>query len=79
MGNWFFCTAEASLYDSMGNIIDKQVLPYMFNGYEFEILEANKCLREGKLQSDIIPHSDTLDVMRIMETCLNQAGIEYKI
>lgn len=78
MGNWFFCTAEATLYDNMGNIIDKQVLPYMFNGYEFEILEVNKCLREGKLQSDIIPHSDTLDVMRIMETCLKQADVEYK-
>lgn len=78
MGNWFFCTAETTLYDDMGNAIDKQVLPYMFNGYEHEILEVNKCLRDGKLESDIIPHSDTLDIMRIMETCLKQAGVEYK-
>lgn len=78
LGNWFFCTAETTLYDDMGNAVDKQVLPHMFNGYEFEILEVNKCLREGKLQSDIIPHSDTLDIMKIMETCLKQAGVKYK-
>ena len=78
MGNWFHCTAEATLFDNMGNIIDKQVLPFKFNGYEYEIEEVNKCIREGKCESDIIPHSDTLDIVKIMETCLSQAGVEYK-
>ena len=77
MGNWFHCTAETTLYDDMGNIIEKQVLPFKFNGYEYEFEEVNRCIREGRLESDIIPHSDTLDIMKIMETCLNQAGVKY--
>lgn len=77
MGNWFHCTAETTLYDDMGNVLDKQVLPFKFNGYEYEIEEVNKCIREGRLESDIIPHSDTLDIMKIMETCLKQAGVKY--
>lgn len=77
MGNWFHCTAETTLYDDMGNVIDKQVLPFKFNGYEYEIEEVNRCIREGKLDSDIIPQSDTLDIMKIMETCLKQADVKY--
>ena len=77
MGNWFHYTAETTLYDDMGNALDKQVLPFKFNGYEYEIEEVNKCIRDGRLESDIIPHSDTLDIMKIMETCLKQAGVKY--
>lgn len=78
MGNWFLSTAETTLYDNMGNVLDKQVLPFKFNGYEYEIEEVNKCIREGKLESDLILHSDTLDIMKIMETCLKQAGVKYE-
>lgn len=78
MGNWFHCTAETTLYDDMGNVLDKQVLPFKFNGYEYEIEEVNKCIREEKLESDIITHSDTFDIMKIMETCLNQADVKFK-
>ncbi len=78
MGNWFFSTAETTLFDDMGNPLEKQTFPHLFNGYEYEIAEVNKRLREGKLQSDIVPLSDTLDIMRIMETCLNQAGVKFQ-
>lgn len=77
MGNWFHCTAETTLFDDMGNVLERQVLPFKFNGYEYEIEEVNKCIREGRLESDIVTHSDTLDIMKIMETCLKQAGVEY--
>ena len=32
-------------------------------GYHFEAIEVMKCLDEGKLESDIVPHSFTLDLM----------------
>ncbi|MFP4581158.1 MAG: Gfo/Idh/MocA family protein [Candidatus Sumerlaeia bacterium] len=52
-------------------------MPHQSNGYEYEAMEVQKCLETGKLESDIMPHSETLKVMRIMDTLREQWGIVY--
>ena len=47
------------------------------NGYSFEAIEAMKCLRAGKLESDIIPHSYTLAVMRTMDRVRDEINLSY--
>lgn len=72
LGDWFFCTCEATLYDRDENEAEKFTHENLVNGYEYEIFEVNRCLREGLLESPLVPHSGTLSVMRIMDECRRQ-------
>ena len=46
-------------------------------GYQFEAMEVMKCLDEGKLQSDVVPHSFSLDLMNTLDRIRQAAGIVY--
>ncbi len=46
-------------------------------GYQFEAEEVMKCLDEGRLQSDIVPHSFTLDLMDTLDRIRKAAGIIF--
>lgn len=72
----FLFGAGAYLNGSNGETIefkDNRTL----NGYIFEAEEAMKCLREGKLESSIMPLEETIDIMETMDTLRKQWGLEY--
>lgn len=43
-------------------------------GYAHEILEVGDCLRAGRTESEVMPLSDTLEVMKVLDECLTQLG-----
>ncbi len=47
-------------------------------GYHFEAIEVMKCLDEGKLQSNIVPHSFTLNLMATLDRIREAAGIRFQ-
>jgi predicted dehydrogenase len=46
-------------------------------GYQFEATEVMKCLDEGKLQSNIVPHFFSRDLMNTLDRIRQAAGIVY--
>lgn len=46
-------------------------------GYQYEAAEVMKCLDEGKLQSSIVPHSFSLDLMNTLDRIRKAAGIVF--
>ncbi|MBN1120753.1 MAG: Gfo/Idh/MocA family oxidoreductase [Anaerolineae bacterium] len=50
---------------------------YGGNGFEFQIQEVGKCLREGKTESDIMPLAESLEIMETMDTIRAQWGLTY--
>jgi predicted dehydrogenase len=48
------------------------------NGYQYEAIEAIKCLDEGKLQSEILPQKFTFDLLHLMDQVREKAGVKYK-
>lgn len=50
---------------------DKKVkhisFPEKINGYEYQILEAVSCIREGKLEADSMPLSESIYMMELMD------------
>ncbi len=44
-----------------------QTFPFPGNGYQFELQHVTDCLREQRLESAIMPLSDSLEVMRTMD------------
>jgi predicted dehydrogenase len=48
-----------------------------YNGFEYEIMEANECLREGKKESAIMPVDETIAVMETLDRIRDQWGLVY--
>lgn len=64
---WFFCTDTVRLYRWDNVLLEESVTPHLCNGYEYEILEAQRRLGEGAKESPLNPLSDTVSVMKIMD------------
>ena len=46
-------------------------------GYQFEAIEVMKCLDEGRLQSEVVSHSFSRDLMNTMDRIRVAAGIAF--
>ncbi|HBY71013.1 MAG TPA: dehydrogenase [Lachnospiraceae bacterium] len=73
----FWKADKVERYDTNGQLVETYYLPHKKNGYEYEAEEVNRCLREGRTESNIHPLSSTLDVMKIMDQIRNQWGLKY--
>ncbi|MDX1934069.1 MAG: Gfo/Idh/MocA family oxidoreductase [Capsulimonadales bacterium] len=51
--------------------------PFEGGGFQYEAMHVADCLRAGKTESDIIPHRDTVAVMRTLDALRAQMGIKY--
>ena len=77
LGNWFHCTCEGALFTSDGREVEKFVREDDINGYEYEVDEVHRCLSEGLIESPLVPHSDTIAVMKLMDQCRQQWGMKF--
>ena len=51
--------------------------PFPSNGFQFEAIEFMNCLREGKLESPIMPLDETLQIMKTLDGLRAQWGFRY--
>ncbi|MEV7005895.1 Gfo/Idh/MocA family oxidoreductase [Streptosporangium sp. NPDC051022] len=52
-------------------------VPYEGTGMVHEAAEAMRCLREGLLESPLVPWRSTLEVMRVMDEVRGQIGVRF--
>ena len=51
--------------------------PFTGNGLSYEAEEVMSCLQQGRLESDILPHDETLAIMKTMDEIRCQWGLKY--
>jgi predicted dehydrogenase len=51
--------------------------PFDGNGYQFEAAEVQRCLRAGDLESPLMPHSTTLELMNLLDAIRSEIGVAY--
>ena len=73
----FFQATKAVAYDFDNHVLATFEGPFLKNGYEFEAIEAMECLRTGKTESDKVPLDETVAIMKILDTCREQANFKY--
>ena len=54
-------------------------VPVIGQGYGNEIVEVGRCLREGLAESPLVPHAQTLTLMRQMDDLRRQIGVRYAV
>lgn len=52
-------------------------IPYAGNGYNYEADEVHRCLKAGKLESDVMPLDETLALMETMDQIRAMWGMRY--
>ena len=50
---------------------------FQSRGYHYEALEVMNCLKKGKIESDLLPHDFSLDLMEMLDEIRMEAGIYY--
>ena len=71
-----FCPSRLtlSLYDGDETAFD---LPFESNGYQFEIMEVNRCLQKGLKESELMPLDESLEIMQSMDEIRQQIQLAY--
>lgn len=72
----FWVGEQAQLWRD-GELVETADFPHAVNGFEYQIEEAMACITQGKLCSDLMSHTDSLAVMRVMDEIRRQLGLRY--
>jgi predicted dehydrogenase len=51
--------------------------PFLGNGFEEQIIDFHRCLREGMLESDIMPFAQSREIARQMDEIRGQVGVGH--
>jgi predicted dehydrogenase len=51
--------------------------PMPGNGYQYEAAEVQRCLRAGELESPLVPHAITLEIMGLLDDIRARLGVSY--
>lgn len=46
-------------------------------GLAYQAEEVKKCIKNGKIESDIMPHEDTLKLARLMDKLRSDVGVVF--
>lgn len=60
-----------------GQAAETVQIPYEGNGYGYQVREVHDCLRAGKLESAVVSHADTLQIMTLLDEMRGQWGLIY--
>lgn len=73
----FHGATQAIVYDYLGKIIEEIHYPHLVNGLEYEIKEVIECIQSGKLESSIMPWSETIAIMTQLDAIRKKMKLRY--
>jgi predicted dehydrogenase len=73
---WYSPTAFR-VYDNKRKIVEEFKSTVLGRGMQYEAAEAERLIRTGTLASEILPPSDTVGIMRTLDTVRAQIGLRY--
>ena len=68
---------SVAVYDSNYKRVGMYKCPKKISGYEYEVLASIKAIQNHQLECEEMPHSETIRVMKIMDSLRKEWGIVY--
>ncbi|MDO5423338.1 MAG: Gfo/Idh/MocA family oxidoreductase [Eubacteriales bacterium] len=73
----FFCADRAVVYGANGS--EREIaVPHRANGYEYEAMAVDACIREGKTECEEHTLAETIEIMKLMDGLRKEWGVNYK-
>lgn len=66
-----------NVYNDNDALLAHYDVPEQINGYEYEFMEAVRCIEAGKTESESMPAAESIFVMELMDTLRKQWGLVY--
>ncbi len=63
--------------DNDGKVVYEEKIPYLVNGYEYEVLECRDLILEGKCEAPSLPFAEIERMMGWMDDLRKQFGVRY--
>ena len=51
--------------------------PFLCNGYEYQALELARMLRDGDIESPLLPHAESIGLIELMDDLRRRMGVQY--
>ncbi len=51
--------------------------PFLCNGYEYQALEVGRMLRDGDVESPLLPHAESIGLLDLMDELRRRIGLRY--
>ncbi len=65
------------IYDGTYNLIKRVEIPKQITGFEYEVMELMKMIENGKIESDIMPFSETIKLLETMDDLRRRWNFKY--
>ncbi len=69
--------ANLLITDSETNKTTKLEFPPLANGFEYEAMEVQQCVKNGLIESSLFPHTFSLALMQLMDAMRKEIGVSY--
>jgi predicted dehydrogenase len=73
----FYCADRVYVAAASSGKTETILLPYESTGYGYEALEVMKCISDGRIESEIMPHVESLKIMKLMDRMRKSWGMKY--
>ena len=51
--------------------------PFLCNGYEYQALEVERMIRDGDVESPLLPHAESIGLLELMDELRRRMGVQY--
>ena len=65
------------VYNLERRVVAEYIAPMQITGYEYEIISAMDAIKEGRLECPEMPHSETIFMMKLMDSIRGAWGITF--
>lgn len=65
------------VYDNAGSLVETYEAPEQISGYEYEVLACMDAIKQGKIECEQMPHSETLKLLELLDTIRQQWGMKF--
>ena len=74
---WFYTPSGFTVTARDGKVLDTYETPRLGRGMQYQADEVMRCLRAGRLESDVLPLDETLAIMDTSDEVRRQIGLVY--
>ncbi|MEG0962890.1 MAG: Gfo/Idh/MocA family oxidoreductase [Lachnospiraceae bacterium] len=69
---------SVDVYDNLHQKKNHYDIPQQVSGYEYELYACQKAILEKKVECEEMPHTDIIQIMKLMDEMRGQWGMKYK-
>jgi predicted dehydrogenase len=73
----FYMPTSFTVYNSNGDVVERFEHPVKNRGMQYQAWETERLIESGTLSGDILPTSETIEIMEALDTIREQIGLRY--